>query len=395
MNIKYLAICTTIITILVASSTLAEEEHNHSHAHEKENHLHDKHAHDEEEGHDHEGEHDHNDSHSTEAHGDDHENHDEHQHDEEEGHDHEDEHQHNDSHSTEEHDHDEDESHDSHGDEHGHDEHEEGRTNIDSDAAKAAGIKVSTVEPATIQEMLTLTGRIMLNRNTTAEVRARFQGIVQNVKVNWGDTVKKNQPLATIEANESLRVYTVNAPTDGVVLTRNTNIGNVAGEEPLFTIADLSEVWAELHVFPRDLEKIKKEQQVRIHTLENNREIEAPITLILPTADPLSQTIIAVVSIPNQDGKWRPGMTIEGDVHISEKRVALAVTEDAVQRIENKTVVFVKEDNAYEKRIVELGSGDGNYIEVLSGVKAGEQYVSHGSFIVKADIGKNEAGHDH
>ena len=388
MNIKYLALCTTIITFLGVSSTLAKEEHNHSHTHEKENYLHDKHAHDEE------------GNHNTEEHGGNHANDNEHQHDEEEGHDHEDDHNHNDSHSTEGHgddhaDDDKEELHDSHGDVHGHGEHEEGRTNIDSDAAKAAGIKVSTVGSATIQEMLTLTGRIMLNRNTTAEVRARFPGIVQNVKVNWGDTVKKNQPLATIEANESLRVYTVNAPINGIVLTRNTNIGNVAGEEPLFTIADLSEVWAELHVFPRDIEKVHKQQQVRIHTLENSREIEAPISLILPTADPLSQTVVAVVSIPNKSGKWRPGMTVEGDVHISEKRVAIAVTENAIQRVENKTVVFVKDGNAYEKRIVELGKGDGKYIEVVKGVKAGEQYVSQGSFVVKADIGKNEAGHDH
>ncbi|MCB2081437.1 MAG: efflux RND transporter periplasmic adaptor subunit [Rickettsiales bacterium] len=322
--------------------------------------------------------------HEHDEHGDDHKDDDAHKHEhEEESHD--DHEGHGDEHGEE----------DGHGHGHGHGEHEEGRTKIDPDAANAAGVKISKAGPATIQEVLTLTGRIMLNRNTTAEVRARFPGVVQNVKVNWGDKVKKGQPLATIEANESLRVYTVNAPIDGVVLTRNTNIGNVAGEEALFTVADLSEVWAEFHVFPRDLSKVKEKQQVRVHTLENGKEIEAPITLILPTADPLSQTVIAVVSIPNKDGKWRPGMTVEGDVHISEKHVALAVTEDAVQRMEDKTVVFVKEGETYEKRAVKLGNGDGKYIEVREGIKAGEQYVSQGSFIVKADIGKGEAGHDH
>ena len=134
---------------------------------------------------------------------------------------------------------------------------------------------------------------------------------------------------------------------------------------------------------------------MRVHTLENGKEIEAPITLILPTADPLSQTVIAVVSIPNKGGKWRPGMTVEGDVHIGEKRVTLAVTEEAVQRMEDKSVVFIKEGETYEKRAVKLGKGDGKYIEIREGIKAGEQYVSQGSFIVKADIGKGEAGHDH
>ena len=330
-------------------------------------------------GHDHEGhgkKHDEKDAHEEEAH-DDHGD----KHGDDDGHGHKEE----DDHEGEE---------DGHGHGHG-DEHEEGRTEIDMDAAKAAGIKISKAGPIKIQDVLTLTGRIMLNRNTTAEVRARFPGVVQSVKVNWGDEVKKGQALASVEANESLRVYSITAPTDGVVLTRNTNVGNVAGEDAIFTIADLSEVWAEFHVFPRDLGKVKESQQVRVHTLENGKEIEAPITLILPTADPLSQTVIAVVSIPNKEGKWRPGMTVEGDVHISEKQVPLAVTTEAVQRMEDKTVVFVKEGDAYEMRPVRLGQGDGKYIEVREGLKAGEQYVSQGSFIVKADIGKAAAKHEH
>lgn len=280
-------------------------------------------------------------------------------------------------------------------DKHGHDNKEEGRTKIDMDAAKAAGLTIDEAGSGVIQEMIMLTGRIMLNRNTTAEVRARFPGVVKNVTANWGDKVLKGQPLATIEANKSLKNYIVRAPTNGVILTRNTNVGNVTGDEPLFMVADLSEVWAEFHVFPRDLAKVTEQLQVRIHTLENTREVEAPITLILPTADPLSQTIIAVVSIPNEEGKWRPGMTVEGSVHVSQKRVPLAVREEAVQRINDSNVVFVKEGDVYEIRAVKLGKSDGTYVEILKGLKAGEQYVSQGSFIVKADIGKAAAKHEH
>lgn len=280
-------------------------------------------------------------------------------------------------------------------DKHGHGEHEEDRTEIRPDAAEEAGIQTAKAGPETIQDILPLTGRIMLNRNTTAEVRARFRGVVQNVSVNWGETVKKGRPLATIEANESLRIYTVNAPIDGVVLTRNTNTGNVAGDEPLFMIADLSEVWAEFHVFPRDLGKVKEGQPVRVHRIDGGQTIEAPVTLILPTADPLSQTVVAVVSIPNHDSQWRPGMTVEGDVHLAERRVPVAVTVEAVQRKEDKSVVYVKEGDVYEMRTVTLGKSDGKYVEVREGLKAGEIYVSQGSFIVKADIGKAEAGHDH
>lgn len=347
-----------------------------AHAADGHNHAdHDDHGYDEEKGHNHDDGHKHDDSHDHEEHGDDHRDDDSHEH-EEESHD----------------DHGED---DGHGHGHGHGEHEEGRTEIDAEAAKAAGIVVSKAGSATIQDVLTLTGRVVLNRNTTADVKARFPGIVRSVKVNLGQKVSKGQALASVESNESLSVYTVSSPTDGVVLTRNTNVSNVAGDAPLFTIADLSNVWAEFHVFPRDLGKVQEGQMVRVHTLEGGKEIEAPISMLLPTADPLSQTVIAVVTIPNGKNEWRAGMSVEGDVHVAESNVPLAVTAEAVQRMEDKTVVFVKEGNGYEMRPVKLGKSDGNLVEVREGLKAGEQYVSQGSFIVKADIGKSEAGHDH
>ena len=284
---------------------------------------------------------------------------------------------------------------DHHGHGHGHDEHEEGRTEISPDSAAASGIEVSIVKPEHIKEVLPLTGRIILNHNTTAEVRARFPGIVKKVNVNWGDPVKKDQVLAVIEANESLRTYQVKSPSAGIIINRNTNVGNVTGEASIFTVVDLSEVWAEFHVFPRDLSIVKLDHKVRVHTLENNQEQMTSIRMILPTADTLSQTVVAIVAIDNPQNDWRPGMTVEGDVMVSEREVTMAVSEQAIQRMENQTVVFVKEGNTYEMRPVTLGISDGSFIEVKTGLRVGEQYVSQGSFIVKADIGKAEAEHQH
>ncbi len=293
--------------------------------------------------------------------------------------------------------------HGGHADEHedegghgGHDEHEEeGKTEISPDAAEKAGIVISKASSGTISEVVSLTGRIGLNRDSTAEIRARFPGIVKSVNVKLGQKISKGDVLATVESNESLKTYSITSPTSGVVLKKNTNVGNVAGENPLFTIANLSNVWAEFHVFPRDLDKVKESQMVRVHTLEDGRESESPITLLLPTADALSQTVIAVVTIENNDGKWRPGMTVEGDVHVSRQEVSIAVLEEAIQRMEDETVLFVKVNNDYEMRPVKLGKSDGKNVEIIEGLKAGESYVSKGSFIVKADIGKAAAKHEH
>jgi len=293
---------------------------------------------------------------------------------------------------TDQHDH---ENHDDHGDEH--DDHEgENEAIIQPDAANRAGIGTDQVSSETLHKKTILTGRVMLNRDSTYAVRARFPGIVKTVNVRWGQEVEKGQVLATIESNDSLRTYSVYAPRSGVVLERNTNIGDVANSNSLFTIADLSTVWGEFHVFPRDLPLIALQQTVNVHTLETNENVKSKIDMLLPRADAASQTVIAIVPIPNESGVWRVGMIIEGHVEVSEKVAGLAVKENAIQTLNEKSVVFIKEnEKTYVPREVELGESDGQYVEVLAGLQLGEEYVTQGSYRIKADLLKSTAEHEH
>lgn len=344
--------------------------------------VHDDHSHDEmksnghDDGHGHESAHDnndgddHNDDHSEEG-----DNHDEHGHD---------------SHKKED-------SHDNHGhgdDSHG-DEHEEGKTVITPDAAKKAGIVIEKTSSAMIAKIVPLTGRITMDQNAKADVRGRFSGIVRSVKVSLGDQVQKGQILAVVESNESLNNYNVTAPIDGTILERNTNLGDVVNDQPLFIIADLSSVWAKFHIFPKDAEMVNVGQTVRVHTLDEGKENNVAIKMLFPTADALSQTLIAVAPIGNEKNMWRPGMTVEGDVSVSEKKVPLAVRESALQTMEDQTVVFVQEGDKYEMKPVKTGVSDGRYIEITSGLVEGQSYVSEGSFVIKADILKSGAAHEH
>tara|TARA_R110002096_G_scaffold349151_1_gene542262 strand:+ start:647 stop:1681 length:1035 start_codon:yes stop_codon:yes gene_type:complete len=296
----------------------------------------------------------------------------------------------------------EDESHKHDEDDHGEqnnerDDHEgENEATIQPDAAKRAGIATDQVSPETLHKSTILTGRVMLNRDNTYAVRARFPGIVKKVNVRWGQQVNKGQVLATIESNDSLLTYSVYAPRSGVVLKRNTNVGDVANGDTLFTIADLTTVWAEFHIFPRDLPLIKEQQVVRIHALESNDNAKSKIDMLLPTADAASQTVIAIVPILNEGGIWRVGMIIEGHVEIGEKMAGLAVKEEALQTMNEKPVVFIKEnEKTYVPREVEIGESDGNYVEILAGLQLGEEYVSQGSFRIKADLLKSTAEHEH
>ncbi len=344
--------------------------------------AHDDHGHDEQKDHGHDDGHEHEDAHDEtdgDDHGDDHseegDNHDEHGHD---------------SHKKED-------SHDDHGhgggDDHG--EHEEGKVEITPDAAKLTGVQFKQAGPDTVAMTTPLTGRIVLNENKTANVRARFPGIVKAVHVNLGDSVEKGQKLATVESNESLNAYIVYAPMDGVILKRETNIGDVTNGKELFVIADLSTVWAKYHIFPRDVPMIKKGQKVDIHTLDEKNRQNAQISMLFPTTDALSQTVIAIAELPNEQGIWRPGMTIEGDIKVGEKQAAIAVPRNALQFMEDQQVVFVKSGNTYEPRPVSVGMTGTDNAEITSGLKRGETYVSAGSFVIKADILKGTAAHEH
>jgi len=276
----------------------------------------------------------------------------------------------------------------------------EGRTKISDAAAQEANVKTEIADAGTIAQYAHLTGKITLNRNTTSDIRARFPGIVKAVKTTWGEQVKKGQVLAMIESNESLKIYPVTAPIDGMILARNTNVGDVAGDNALFTIADLSEVWAEFHVFPSDLAAVKQDQVVHVQTLgsvkkEQSQSTKASISMLLPTADQISQTVLAIVPLDNTDGAWRPGMIVEGDVLVSEKKAPLVVKTSALQQFRDFTVVFAKIGDTYEVRMLELGINDGEFVEVLEGLKPGTEYVTENSFLIKADIEKSGASHDH
>src|SRR3546814_861651 len=123
---------------------------------------------------------------------------------------------------------------------------------------RSAGIDFSVAGPAQIRETLSLYGAIVPNAERVRDIAARYPGVIRSVDRSIGDTVRQGQVLATVESNESLQTYSVVAPLAGVVTHRITNPGEQTGDKVLFTVADLSTVWVELSLFPRDLAKVKE-----------------------------------------------------------------------------------------------------------------------------------------
>jgi len=255
-------------------------------------------------------------------------------------------------------------------------------------------VKIEQAGPAVIRDNLHLVGNVALDANRHAAIKARFPGIVREVHVQQGQQVRRGQTLLVVEGNESMRNYPVTAPFDGMVLARNTNIGDVAYGNTLIELADLSKVWVELHAIGADAAHLASGQTVRIQAAIGDATVETTIDTLLPLTS-RGQSVVARASIPNAQGVWRPGMAVSAKVTVAERQVPLAVKESGLQRFRDFTVVFARIGETYEVRMLELGARDGEFVEVLGGIKPGTPYVVEQSFLIKADIEKSGASHDH
>lgn len=272
----------------------------------------------------------------------------------------------------------------------------EGRTTIEQAEADAAGVKVEPAGPARIDDIVLLPGRVELQPQGKAEVRAWYPGRIMAMTKVIGQQVRKGETVATVTSSESLQAYAIPAPITGVVMERLANVGDVAGDSPLYIIADATKVHAEFYVYPRDAERLRAGQPVVIRNLQGDHAVRADIEAILPTADMLTQTVVAHVDLPNPDGRmWRPGQAVNGEVAVSAIDVPLAVRTRALQRFRDFTVVFARVGETYEVRMLEIGRQSPEWTEVLSGIAPGEVYVTDNAFLIRADIEKSGASHDH
>jgi membrane fusion protein, heavy metal efflux system len=279
---------------------------------------------------------------------------------------------------------------------HGEEGHEEGGAiKLSDEQLKAAGIAVATVEPASIRESMPLYGVIAPNAERVRQVSARFPGAIRSVSKKVGDAVREGETLAVIESNESLRSYSVIAPLSGVVTERSANPGEQAGDKPLFTVADLSTVWVELALFPRDVSKVRVGQGVRVKGTDPTLVADGKVVYVAPFGSAANQTLSARVLLDNAGRRWSPGLNVTAEVTLAQTTVPLAIRSSAVQNLESRDVVFVVDDDGFEPRPVRLGRGDGETTEVVDGLAAGDRYAAHNSFILKAELGKGSAEHSH
>jgi cobalt-zinc-cadmium efflux system membrane fusion protein len=258
--------------------------------------------------------------------------------------------------------------------------------------AEELHVETAVAGPGTLHQTILLYGKTTPDPQGVSHVTARFPGLIRSISADLGQRVQAGDMLAVIEANNSLQSYTITAPIDGLVIQRHANPGEFAGDQPLLTIADYSRVWADLDVFPGDARTIAPGQPVTIRM--SGLAAESSILFLNPGAGD-SPNVIARVPLDNPERRWTPGLLVEGDVVTAEIPVPLLVNNAAIQTFRDWQVVFIKIGDNYEIRPLTLGRTDGRFTEVLEGLNAGTEYVVVNSYLLKADIEKSGASHDH
>ena len=272
----------------------------------------------------------------------------------------------------------------------------EGRTVMTPEAVKNSGIVIESAGSAKIKTIIKVNGRVLPNEDHMTHVIPRYPGIVKKINKRLGDAVAKDEVVAVVESNESLQPYEVKSSIAGTVIKKDVTQGKFVKEgEAIYSVADLGTVWVDLNVNRKDFDKLKVGQTVTIFAGENKTNATGSVSYISPFGAEDTQTMLARVELPNSQGVWRPGLFVTGEIVVEEAEVPVAVKASALQTFRDWQVVFMADGGMFEIAILELGRRDGEWAEVVSGLKPGQKYAAENSFIIKADVLKSGASHDH
>jgi cobalt-zinc-cadmium efflux system membrane fusion protein len=266
---------------------------------------------------------------------------------------------------------------------------------ITEEARVKSGISIETAGPAVLKKTLKLNGKIGPNEERMARMTPRFPGIAKSVAKRLGDEVKTGQTLAVIESNESLQSYDVKSELDGTIIKKDIALGEfVDTSKTIFVIADLRNVWIDFSVYRREADDLHTGEKVLIQPGENEKPIESTISYISPFGTENTQTTLTRAVVPNPDGQLRPGLFVDGQVVLAETPVTLAVKASALQTLEEKPVVFVQTAKGFEAREVVEDERDDQYVEIKSGIRAGEKYAAENSFLLKSELARPQPGEE-
>jgi hypothetical protein len=270
---------------------------------------------------------------------------------------------------------------------------------LTAEMISTAGIEIHEAAGGTIAKSTVFPAEIKLNRDRTAAVSPRYASIVRQVFAEIGDMVRKDDVLASMENRETMAVYTVAAPLDGVIITKDLATGETAGDDKvLFEVADLATVWADISIFPKYQHLIRKGMPVEF-VAHDGHSTKGVVKYISPLVSHETRTFTARCVLKGAGEDFTPGAFVRARIHIETVDANVVVPRKAIQTIDGENVIFVPGEQGFLPAVVTLGVADEHHVEIVSGLQPGGQYVAVGAFTLKAQMATSgmdpHAGHGH
>jgi cobalt-zinc-cadmium efflux system membrane fusion protein len=222
------------------------------------------------------------------------------------------------------------------------------------------------------------------------------QQTLRETEIAVANATQKLLALGASPQSGALGRFELRAPFDGIIVEKHVALGEAVREDTnLFTISDLTTVWAEMSVPARDLPQVRVGEKVVVKSGAFDAAAQGAVSYVGALIGEQTRTAVARVTLPNPQGAWRPGLYVNVEVVASESAAPVTVDSSAIQTLDEKPVVFVKTTGGFIPQPVQLGRTDGKRVEVLSGLRAGATYAAAGSFVVKSEQGKGSASHGH
>ncbi|CAG0939865.1 Cation efflux system protein CusB [Anaerolineae bacterium] len=249
--------------------------------------------------------------------------------------------------------------------------------------------------------LLALRSRDRLKDSPIASISQGGEGLVASARQRLLLMGVKEHQIAALEKagqpNIRLSIYT---PLSGVVIEKMALEGQYVNTgDPLFNIADLSNVWVEVEVYENEFSFIKLGQRVDIISQSwPGKTFSGRVSFVYPFLDPKTRTVKVRVELPNPGMKLKPDMFVNASVKVP-LGTAVTVPVTAVMDTGTRQVAWVEtEPGMFAPRDVKVGARVGEMLQVLSGLKAGEKVAASGSYLIDSEsqlkgTGGGHAGH--
>lgn len=225
-------------------------------------------------------------------------------------------------------------------------------------------------------EVAKATAENSVNGTKAALTAARRKLLILGLSAATIDALAKKTDLAA--------TFSLNSPIDGIVVERNATIGASVGTDAnLFKIIDLSRVWIDADVFEKDLPRVRPGQDVKLTvTAFPQSTFSGKVIFVDSVVDPNTRTVKVRTEVANPDGRLKPDMFANVQIVTDVNRAAISIPQSAVLNDDGKSIVFVAQDNGYQKRQVQAGIKNNDQVEIVDGLNAGDKVVVKGNYLL-------------